>query len=192
MPIIKIFEHFPQPTRRPEVLHTNHRNMSPPLSRTVRQIVWFQLGLGKDDRFILERTGISARQMRKMRQIRKKFGEVVRPQMAAGRPKKMSQIHNQTLLEHLEQRSTAYQDEMVWFLWDKFSLVDDESTICRTLRRLSWSWKKVVRKVKQQSQALKDECMIRLSGWKADQLVFFYESAASERTGEYHRYLFFW
>ncbi len=104
--------------------------LPPPLSHSIRQTVWFQLESGKGDGFIFERTGISARQMRQIRLNWKEFGEVVRPQMAAGRPKNMSQVHNQARLEYLEKRPTAYQDEMAWSLWDKFSLVVDESTIC--------------------------------------------------------------
>ena len=91
---------------------------------------------GKDDKHILGRTGLSVRQVRKMRRNWEQFGEVVKPQLAAGRPKKMCQLHNQALLEYLEERPTAYQDEMAWFLWDEFDLTVDESTISRALKQL--------------------------------------------------------
>ena len=104
--------------------------MPPPLSASVRQSVWFSLESGKTDKHILDRTGLSVRQVWKMRRrIWELFGEVVKPQLSvAGRPKKMCQLHNQALLEYLEQQPTAYQDEMAWFLWDEFELTVDEST----------------------------------------------------------------
>ena len=36
---------------------------------------------------------------------------------------------------------------------------------------------------KQRNQAMRDRCSVRLSGWRADQLIFLDESAACERTG---------
>lgn len=81
-----------------------------------------------------------------MRQNWEQFGEVVKLQLAAGRSKKkMCQLHNQALLEYLEERPTAYQDEMAWFLWDEFDLTVDESTILRALKQLVWNRKKAVR-----------------------------------------------
>ena len=108
----------------------------------------------------------------------------MKPQLTAGRPKKMSQLHNQALLEYLEKCSTAYQDEMTWFLWDEFDLTVDESTISRALKQLGWNRKKAVRIAKQLNQILRNNWMIRLAGWKADQLVFLDESATCERTGK--------
>ena len=149
----------------------------------MQQSVWFSLESGKDDNHILDRTGLSVRQVRKMRRNWEQFGEVVKPQLAAGRPKKMCQLHNQALLEYLEERPTAYQDEMAWFLWDEFDLTVDESTISRALKQLAWNRKKAVRITKQRNQILRNDWMTRLAGWRADQLVFLDESAASDRTG---------
>lgn len=67
----------------------------------------------KDDKHIPDVTEISVRQLRKMRH---NWEEVLRPHLASGRPKKLNRIHQQALLEYLEQRPTAFHDEMSWFL----------------------------------------------------------------------------
>ncbi len=113
------------------------------------------------------------------------MGGVWGPQLTSGRPRKLNRIHQQALLEYLEQRPTAFQDEMSWFLWDQFQLVVAESTISRALKRLGWNRKKAVRIARQRSQPLQDEWMTRLAGWRADQLVFLDESSACLRTGMY-------
>lgn len=151
----------------------------------MRQLIWFNFESGKDDKHILDVTEISVRQLRKMRRNWEDFGEVVRPHVASGRPKKLNRIHQEALLEYLEQRPTTFQDEMSWFLWDEFQLVVVESTISRALKKLGWNRKKAVRIAKQRNQLLRDEWMTRLGGWRADQLVFLDESAAYERTGMY-------
>ncbi len=48
--------------------------MSPPLSTSVRQLIWFNFESGKDDKHILNITGISVRQLRKMRRNWEEFG----------------------------------------------------------------------------------------------------------------------
>lgn len=107
--------------------------MPPLLSSSVRQSVWFSLESGKDDKHILDCTGLSVRQGRKMRRNWEQFGEIVKPQLKSpGRPKKLSQRHHEALLEYWEERPTAYQDKMAWFLWDEFNLVVNESTVFRS------------------------------------------------------------
>lgn len=149
--------------------------MPPLLSSSVRQRVWFSLESGKDDKHILDRTGLSVRQVRKLRRNWEQFGEVVKPQLKLpGRPKELSQRHHEALLEYLEERPTAYQDKMAWFPWDEFDLVVDESTVSRALKRLGWNRKKAIRIARQRNQILRDDWITRLAGWRADQLVFFW------------------
>lgn len=138
--------------------------MPPPLSTSVRQHIWFHFESGKYDKHILDVTEISVRQLRKMRRNWEEFGEVDRPHLASGRPKKLNRTHHHTLLQYLEQRPTAFQDEMAWFLWDGFQLVVAESTISRALKQLGWNRKKAIRIAKQRNQSLRDERMTRLGG----------------------------
>lgn len=107
--------------------------MPPPLSTSVRQLIWFNFESGKDDKHIHDVPEISVRQLRKMRRNWEEFGEVVRPQMASGRPKKAEPRTSSSFAEYLEQRPTAFQDEVSWLLWDEFQLVVVESTISRAL-----------------------------------------------------------
>lgn len=157
--------------------------MPPHLSTSVRQLIWFSFESGKADNHILNVSGISVRQLRKMPRNCEEFGEVVRPQLTSGRPRKLNRIHQQALLEYLEQRPTAFQDEMSWFLCDHFQVVVVESTIWRGLKRLGWNRKIAIRIARQRCQPLRDEWMTRLGGWRADQLVFLDEIAACARTG---------
>lgn len=106
------------PVHHPPPPTTTHH--AAPLSTSMRQLIWFNFESGKDDKHILDVTEISVRQLRKMRRNWEEFGEVVRPHMASGRPKKLNRIHQEALLEYLEQRPTAFQDKMSWFLWDEF------------------------------------------------------------------------
>jgi len=46
---------------------------------------------------------------------------------------KLSDYHAEQLIEYLHQRFTVYQDEMIWFLFDEFSIVIDQSTVLRLL-----------------------------------------------------------
>lgn len=103
-------------------------------SPSVRQRVWFSLEPEKYDKHIPDRSELSVRQVREMRRDCEQFGEVVKPQFkAAGRLKKLRELHNQTPLEYLEERPTAYRDEMEWFSWDEFNPAADESKISRDL-----------------------------------------------------------
>ena len=149
----------------------------------MRQHIWFHFESGKDDKHILDVTEISVRQLRKMRRNWEKSGEVVKPHLASGRPKKLNRTHH-FLPQYLEQRPTAFQDEMSWFLWDEFQLVVVESTISRALKQLGWNRKKkAIRIAKQRNQSLRDEMDDKARGWRAKQLVFLDESVACERTG---------
>ena len=90
-----------------------------------------------------------------MRRNWEEFWEVVRPQLTSGRPRKLNRIHQQALLEYLEQRPTAFQDEMSWFLWDQFQLVVAESTIWRSKKA------RMCTKLKQSTTA---QCMVSRQG----------------------------
>ena len=143
-----------------------------------------KLERGDSNKFIEEATRLSGRQIRRIRSNWEHYGEVVRPRISIGhRPRALSQYHYKQLLVYLEQRPTAYLDEMCWFLFDEFDISVSESTVCRALQRLSWTRKKAKRIAAQQCQTLRDDWMFRLGGWTADQLVFLDESAACERTG---------
>ena len=120
-----------------------------------------------------------------MRRNYLRFNDVAPATAKPGRPKALSDYHAEQLLQYLDQRPTAYQDEMVWFLYDEFELVVDRSTISRFLTARRWSKKIAKRVAAQQNDALREEWKLRLAGWGSEQLVFLDESAACERNGEF-------
>lgn len=50
-----------------------------------------------------------------------------------GRPRAITQLHEQQLLLYLEARSMSYLDELVYMLFDEYDLVVNENTVWRTL-----------------------------------------------------------
>ena len=105
--------------------------MVPPLSYDLRTTVHFHLERGDSNDFIRDATKSSTRQIQRMRANWTQFGEVTAPKMSlCGRPRALSQYHELQLLGYLEQRPTAYLDEMCWFLFDEFDIAVDESTVC--------------------------------------------------------------
>ena len=73
---------------------------------------------------------------------------------------------------------------MVRFIWDEFEIVVDDSTVSRALKCLGWNRTKITKQAAQRCKALRDDWMICLDGWTAEQLVFLDESAVCERTGK--------
>ena len=105
------------------------------------------------------------------------------PENLSGRPRVISDALQEELLIYLDSRPMAYLDEMAWFLWDEYELAVDESTIWRCLHRIGWSRKNMRKIAKQRNQDLRNAWHVKLSNWRADQLIFLDESAACERTG---------
>jgi len=81
-----------------------------------------------------------------------------------GRPSKLSDYHAEQLIGYLHQRPTAYQDEMIWFLFDEFSIVIDQSNISRLLATRKWIKKLAKRTAAQRSETLRKEWKLRLAG----------------------------
>ena len=129
--------------------------------------------------------GVSTRTLQRMRQNWKLYGTVYIPcEDFGGRPRALSELHEQELLGYLDKRPMAYLDEMMYFLLDEFGLRVVEVTIWNALHRLGWS-RKIGRKVaRERNHELRDGWYVKLSGWRAEQLIFLDESAACERTGE--------
>ena len=49
----------------------------------------------------------------------------------------------QDIKVYLNERPTAYLDELSWFIWDEYEVVATESTISRALKKIKWSRKAV-------------------------------------------------
>ena len=154
-------------------------------SPQIKAAVKYDLECGRTDNDIAARHQVSKSTVYRYRKHWEEWGEVaLEPLSHGGRPRALDLAHGMALLDYLNERPTAYLDEMRFFLYDAFDLLVDESTISRELRRLDFSRKKCRQVAAQRSQDLRDWWMQRLVGWRGNQLVYLDESASSERTGE--------
>ena len=158
--------------------------MPRPISSALRTRIRDHLDRKDSTAVIHQATGVSVSTINRIRKAYRDTGSVMA--FTPGRPQALSNYHAEQLMEYLNQRPTAYQDEMVWFLFDEFGILVDQSTISRALSRRHWSRKVVKRQAAQPSEALRMESKTRMAGWTADQLVFLDENAACERTGEFN------
>ena len=79
-----------------------------------------------------------------------------KPISHGGRSRALDLAVSMALLDYLEERPTAYLDEMRFFIYDAFDILADESTISRELKRLDFSRKKCRRIAAQRCQDLRD------------------------------------
>lgn len=130
-------------------------------------------------------TGVTVRQIINMRRNLLQYGDIVFPRSVnQGRPRVLAPWQEDRLLEYLQDRPTAYRDEMVWFVYDEFDITIAERTISDVLKRLKWTHKKASHRASQRDQTERDAWRRRLIDWEPEQLIFMDESAAHERTGD--------
>ncbi|KAK9241695.1 DDE superfamily endonuclease-domain-containing protein [Lipomyces tetrasporus] len=101
-----------------------------------------------------------------------------------GRPPKISDATLADLLEHLLRHPSADLEEMRSFVYDQFGVIVSASNISRTLKKSQWTKKKIRKNAAERSQVLRDDWLLRLSDWTAEQLMFVDEFAANEKTGD--------
>ena len=154
-------------------------------SAQVKAAIKYDLDFGRTNGEIAERQQVSQSTVYRYRKYWEEWGEVAsEPISHGGRPRALDLAVSMALLDYLEERSTAYLDEMRFFIFDAFDILADESTISRELKRLDFSRTKCRRIVAQRCQDLRDHWMQRLVEWRGDQLVYLDESATCERTGK--------
>lgn len=73
---------------------------------------------------------------------------------------------------------------MVYFIYNEFGILVNDSTISRALKSRNWSRKKVNRRAKQRSRQLRELYFLKLSRWTAEQLIFVDESSCNERSAD--------
>lgn len=160
--------------------------MVPRVTPAVREAIRHEFELGYTNKQVRVRHEVSGRTLRRMRSSWKRWSSVYIPFQSPhpGRDRILHDALQEELLIYLDQRPMAYLDEMAWFLYDEFNVTLDESTIHRALHRLGWSRKNMRKIARQRNQDPRNAWFVRLTGWRADQLIFLDESAACERTGE--------
>ena len=71
------------------------------------------------------------------------YGSPLKPHLyMRGAPRKMTPVDEKALLTWLSHNSTAYQDEMAWFLWEERGVLISRAMILRVLKRRQWLKKK--------------------------------------------------
>jgi transposase len=159
--------------------------MSSSLSDILRETITLRFVRRNFNQIIVTIAEISLRQMQRMRFNWTHFDEMIALVLIIEhKSRKLNQFHEIELLKYLKQRSHAYLNEMCWFVWDEFEIFVDDSIVNKTLKRLSWNRKKMMRQIAQRNQQLRNDWMQRLSEWIAEQLIFLNESAACERTDD--------
>jgi hypothetical protein len=91
------------------------------------------------------------------------------------------------LLQYLQEKPTAYLDEMVEFLVDTFNVEVSDRTVYRTLDRAGWTRKVAVKHAKARSEALREVFFAVTREFDPSQVVAIDESAANERSADWKR-----
>lgn len=117
--------------------------MPPPLPQEQRDEIQSQLELGRETAQIVHNTGVSRSQIDKMNRNLARYGAVVAPGQVRGAPRLMNEEMETHLLQWIDLHPTKYLDEMCWFIYDHYDVEVSEQTMCRTLKRLKWTHKKV-------------------------------------------------
>ena len=100
-----------------------------------------------------------------------------------GCPRKITREDEKRLVGFLVRNLTANQGEMIWFLWEEYSIQVNQSTVSRALKRLKWSRKKARRIARRVNDELRRAYMVDMVGILAEQMVFLDEFIFNEITG---------
>ncbi|KAF2195671.1 hypothetical protein K469DRAFT_699266 [Zopfia rhizophila CBS 207.26] len=112
---------------------------------------------------IMEVTNAGRSTIYKIRLNLEVFGTPYPPNtVKRGRPCTVLRIHKLRLLDYLENRPTAYLDEMQDFLLNEFNLITSIYTIYRMLEWNGWSQKATQRRAAERSESLRSAWIGRL------------------------------
>ena len=170
--------------------------MPPFFTEIMREIIAFKFDRENNNKIIVDSIEMNMRQMQKMRFNWKHFDEIIFFSLSIEhRFRKFSQFHEIQFFNYLKCRFHVYLNEMMWFMWNEFEIAVNDSTINKTLKRLNWNRKKIIKQIIQRCQTFRDDWMICFDDWIAEQLMFFDENAACERTNKswnWFRFYFHW
>lgn len=86
------------------------------------------------------------------------------------------------LSAYLKAKPWAYQGEMCLYVFDDCGILPSQSIISRKLARMKISRQALKKETMERSQLIRNDYMLRISEYSANQLVFLDESAAIEHT----------
>lgn len=96
----------------------------------------------------------------------------------------VADLRTQSILTYLDDKPTAYLDELAWYVYDAYDVNIDASTVWRILQRHGWTRKACERIAAQRSPELRAAFAERQQRYmRADKVVCVDETASSERTG---------
>ena len=112
--------------------------MFPFFIEIMREIITFKFDRENNNKIIVDSIEMNMRQMQKMRFNWKHFDEIIFFSLSIEhRFRKLSQFHEIQLLNYLKCRLHAYLNEMMWFMWNEFEIIVNNSTISRAFKRLN-------------------------------------------------------
>ena len=107
------------------------------------------------------------------------------------RLKLLSEYHVQKLLNFLSQWFIIYQNNMIWFLYNKFDIIINQSMISRLLKEVKYSRKIIQKVIAEHDEKLCSKWKWWFMSWTSDQLIFLDESIVYEWTDKFNFLLFF-
>jgi transposase len=112
------------------------------------------------------------------------FGKTQAPSNSAGgRQRRITPQMLDALREHLLEKPQLYQDEMVVFLYDEFSVLVTIPNVSKALTSIGWSKKVTHRVAKEQNPELRDYYLHNLCDFRSYHLVYVDESGCDKRIG---------
>ncbi len=119
------------------------------------------------------------------------FSNVISAFNTINKSRLLSEYHAQKLLDFLSQQLITYQNDMIWFLYNKFDIVISQSMISRLLKEARYSRKIIQRVAAEHDEKLCSEWKWWFMNWTFDQLVFLDESVAYKWTDRFNFLFFF-
>ena len=158
--------------------------MPPPLASTHKDRIAVHLQQGLSPKVIADVEGISARVVRKIRGRLKTWGQHSPPnKMSALGPMPLIHPAARIGLRHfLEGQPWAYQNEMLYYLFDDWSITVALSTLSNALKVMKINRKCLQREALIRSQECRNLYFLDVSQFTHEMLVFLDESAANDHT----------
>jgi hypothetical protein len=125
----------------------------------------------------------SDRAIRRNRTNLRCFGTTRAPRNRVGRRRRITSVMLDALCEHLIEKPGTYLDAMIVFLFDEFAILVTESSICRALKSIGWSKKKIRQIAGERNAELRDFYSYTLSPFPSWQHVYVDESGCDKRIG---------
>lgn len=114
--------------------------------------------------------------------LHRRIGSVVTHDFPVGAPRKLTSLDLQFIRDALERNPDMYQDEIQEALRKECDAHVDRSTVARTLTRMGYTRKKVVRPAIERNEAERSTFMLNLLDYPPDYYVVTDESAFSRDT----------